>query len=98
MRKHVVTLTMKLRGPGLYDRKVCVNDKDFFTLEPINEIDIYDFFSFKDEKDFIYGFDLNSLIIMMKKPGSLYNQVLCTKECYHYIVNYKNQQCYIHLT
>ena len=73
IRKHAVTLTMKLRGPGLYDRKICVNDKDFFTLEPINEIDIYDFFSFKDEKDFIYGFDLNSLIIMMKKPGSLYN-------------------------
>ena len=73
MRMFIVNLMIRLRGPALKDRNICTNETDFFTLEPLNEIGIYDFFSFKDEQGFIYGFDLNSLVTVFKKSGSLMN-------------------------
>lgn len=42
-------------------RSLCVNDTDFFTLEPLTEIDKHQFISFKDKDNFIYGFDICSL-------------------------------------
>lgn len=51
----------KLRGPALFDRKLCVNDCDFFSLNELISIPISQFYSFKDEDGFIYGFDILSL-------------------------------------
>ncbi len=73
MRMFIVITMIRLRGPALKDRTLCINDKDFYSLEPLEDLYIYDFFSFKDNKGFIYGFDLNSLITMFKKQGSLTN-------------------------
>jgi len=73
LRMFIVNMMIRLRGPGLKNRKLCTNETDFFTLEPLNEISIYDFFSFKDDQGFIYGFDLNSLITVFRKSGSLMN-------------------------
>ena len=66
-RRHLVQRLFKLHGPGLKNLKNCVNDSDFYTLDPIDEIDIYNFFSYKDNNDFIYAFHIQSLIKMFQK-------------------------------
>ena len=53
---------IKLRGPGLNNRTICVNDTDFCTMEPLNEIDNNYFYSFTDNNNFTYGFNICSLI------------------------------------
>lgn len=64
---------LKLRGVGLMDRKKCVNDMDFFTLDSIHDVEVNNFFSYTDTAGFTYGFDLHSLKTMMKKNGVLTN-------------------------
>ena len=66
-RGWVLRESLKLRGPALKKRSMCVNDTDFITMDPINEIPIDLFYSYKDSKDFIYGFNLSSLIQVLKK-------------------------------
>lgn len=73
MRRNIVNLSIKSRGIGLTDRKKCVNDIDFYTLEPLSEICYVDFFSYTDVAGFTYGFDLNSLNMMLNKQGKLIN-------------------------
>jgi hypothetical protein len=53
---------IKLRGPGLNNRTICVNDTDFCTMEPLDEIDNDYFYSFTDNNNFTYGFNICSLI------------------------------------
>ena len=62
-----------LRGPALKDRSLCTNDSDMATLEPINEITTPFFFSYKDDKDFIYGFDISSIIQHIQNKGKFMN-------------------------
>lgn len=50
-----------LRGPSFYNRKISVNEVDFFTIEKISKININYFFSFKDNDNFVYSFDIRSL-------------------------------------
>ena len=59
-RGHIVRYLNKLKGPAFVDRK-CTNETDFFTLEDIKSIPDSQFFSYKDDDDFIYGFDICSL-------------------------------------
>jgi hypothetical protein len=59
-----------LRGPGLISRKLCVNETDFCTLEPLVEIENKDFFSYTEPNGgCIFGFDIRSLWSMYKKKG-----------------------------
>jgi hypothetical protein len=58
--------TLLLRGPGLKNRNECVNKSDFYTLEPVDEIIVENFFSYKDGKGFVYGFDIDSLKTLIK--------------------------------
>jgi len=55
------------RGPAMKNRKICVNDSDFVSLEPIEDIHWMDFYSFTDNKGFCYGFDINNLVEYLKK-------------------------------
>ena len=48
-------------GPAYNNKKVCVNETDFASLEPINEISYNQFYSFKDKDDNIYGCDILSI-------------------------------------
>lgn len=64
---------IKLKGPALRNTSVCVNDKDFVTLEPLHEIKKDNFFSYKDSKEFVYGFDITSLIHIIKSNSKLQN-------------------------
>ena len=54
-------------GPAYKERSICVNDTDFLTMDPVNEIPGNQFYSFKDEDGFVYGFDMISLFNLNKK-------------------------------
>ena len=58
---------IRLRGKALHNRQMCVNDTDFCTMEPLDEIENDYFFSFTDDKKFTYGFNITSLIEMLKR-------------------------------
>lgn len=64
-RGYFTRLAMRLRGPALHNRSLCVNAQDGCTLEPISNIPVNNFFSYKDRDNFIYGFELSSIIQMM---------------------------------
>ena len=67
VRGHFIRYLNRLRGPALLDRGICVNDTDFYTLEPLNEIKTAYFYSYRDDLNFIYGFSITSLMILFKK-------------------------------
>lgn len=73
IRRHIIKNIILLKGPALYDRKICTNETDFYTLEPLENINYYDFFSYKDEEGFVYGFDINSLITLLRKKSVIHN-------------------------
>ncbi len=72
-RMYLVKMIIRMKGLALKDKSICVNDSDFYTLEPLNKINFFDFFSYCDDKNFTYGFDINSLMILFKKPGLVKN-------------------------
>ena len=49
-----------LRGEGYIDKDKCNNDTDFFTYDGINDIEEKYFFSYKDNNNFIWFFDIRS--------------------------------------
>lgn len=72
-RGWIVRYSFLLRGEAFHNRKVCVNDTDFITLEPLDEIPYEQFYSYKDKSNFIYGFNISSLIQLMKSKGKVVN-------------------------
>jgi hypothetical protein len=73
-RGYIVKKSFQLRGDAFKNRSLCVNNTDFYTLEPLETIDFELFYSYKDTKDFHYGFNINSLIQLMKnKTKTLLN-------------------------
>lgn len=61
------------KGPAIKNRKVCVNETDFLTMENVKEISNMQFFSFTDEDNFIYGFDVLSFYNLISKNDKLKN-------------------------
>jgi len=57
----------KLRGPAASERKLCTNADDFITMDPLDEMSIHQFLSYKDIDGFIYGFDIASLFNLFLK-------------------------------
>lgn len=55
-----------LHGPAYKNRKLCVNATDFLSMEPLEDISHEQFFSFKDDRNFIYGFDILSIYNLIK--------------------------------
>ena len=79
LRGYFVRLSFKLRGIGFKNRLICTNTSDFLTMEPLNEIPHSQFFSYTDNKNFTYGFDINSLITIVPnhlRLGLLFQNVL----------------------
>ena len=60
-RRVLVKNYIDLHGPGFKKRDDCSNDCDFISLDNIKEIPYNQFFSYKDDEDYIYGFDIGSL-------------------------------------
>lgn len=56
----------ELHGPAKIQRNLCVNDTDFYTLDDIKSIHYDEFYSFKDESNFIYGFNIKSIYNLIK--------------------------------
>ena len=82
----------KLKGPALFNRKICVNDTDFVTLEPINDIELENFYSITDKQDFTYCFNITSLIQSFKyhvKKTNPYN-----RDIFKSSTVYKIKRCY----
>jgi hypothetical protein len=72
-RRHLVQFSFRLRGVAFGHTELCNNQTDFYTLEPLSEIIFRDFYSYKDTSGFIYGFNVNSLIELMKTKGNVMN-------------------------
>ena len=60
----------KTRGPAFKNRKICTNDTDFYTMDEMDEISSNQFYSYKDEDGFIYGFNIISLYNLIIKEGN----------------------------
>jgi hypothetical protein len=59
---------------GIKNIQQSTNDTDFLTLESINEIPYYQFFSYKDKDGFVYTFNIKSLYnLLLKTEGDLKN-------------------------
>ena len=69
LRGFIVRKSFRLRGEALKNHTICVNNTDFYTLEPLDEIEFELFFSYKDENNFHYGFNITSLIKLMKNKS-----------------------------
>jgi hypothetical protein len=61
-RGFLVRETERLRGPAANDLSVCTNDTDFETMNPLYDIPKRFLFSYRDDRGFVYGFNLFSLI------------------------------------
>jgi hypothetical protein len=72
-RGFLVRESEKARGPARKDISICNNETDFETMNPLNEIPRECFFSYRDDKGFIYGFNLFSLLSMFKRDRRLVN-------------------------
>jgi len=69
VRRYIICKYIKIHGEGFKNKDKCVNDKDFYTLDNLNEIPHYQFFSYKNDGGFIYGFDICSLYNYISKEG-----------------------------
>jgi hypothetical protein len=70
-RTYFINVYNKLRGPARMKRTLCVNETDFYTMEPLQNISYLQFFSYCDEdkrkkNNVVYGFDILSLFMLMK--------------------------------
>jgi len=70
-RGYLVRESVKLRGEAFKNRSLCVNTTDFYTMEPITEIDSRLFFSYSDNSKFHYGFDIDSLFSLISKTNRI---------------------------
>lgn len=61
-------------GPAYKNRALCTNNFDFLSMDEVTNIPNEQFFSFKDDDGFIYGFDILSLHnLIYKCNGSVKN-------------------------
>ena len=70
-RNYYIKVYNRLRGPARMNRAICVNETDFYTMEPLNTIPYLQFFSYCDDEkkkknNVIYGFDILSLFMLLK--------------------------------
>lgn len=59
----------------------CINKTDFITLDEISDLPFSNFFSFKDDGGFIYGFEWTSIKLLVSKSNnkSVKNPYTCTE-------------------
>ena len=79
VRKIFVKNYIALHGQGFYNRNRCTNDCDFATLDELNRIPYTQFFSFEDEDNFIYAFDILSIYNLYIKNKTQVQNPFSTK-------------------
>lgn len=72
VRGYFTRQSFHLRGEGFRQKSMCVNENDFYTLEPLREIPNQYFFTFQSGK-FIYGCNIISLIHLIKSKSLVKN-------------------------
>jgi len=61
-------------GPAYKNHKLCTNATDFFTMDDLGDLPLFNFFSYKDTDGFIYGFDIVSIYnLIYKTKGQVLN-------------------------
>lgn len=74
----------RIKGPAFLKRKLCINDTDFLSLDSMKSITNNQFFSFKDEDNHIYGFDICSIYNLILQNGNKtqnpYNRKVLSRE------------------
>lgn len=82
VRNKLIRKIFLLRGPAVLKRKLCNNSIDFLTGDSMQEISIFQFFSFQDEDGFLYGFDILSIYNMLRNgtPKNPYNRNLLSNQ------------------
>lgn len=70
-RGHMYRRYVRLRGPALRNRSLCVNDEDFLSMDPVKEIPDVQFYSYKDKDGFVYGFNIISLYNLIRKTSRM---------------------------
>lgn len=92
VRKSFIKNYIALHGPGFYNRGKCTNDCDFATLDELKDIPYSQFFSFKDEDNFIYAFDILSIYnLYIKNKTQLLNpfsRKLIKKEVFNNMITF----------
>ena len=58
-------------GPAFVKRNLCNNPCDFFTMDELKDISFEQFFSYKDDDGFIYGFDILSIYNLIYKCNGI---------------------------
>jgi|TARA_R110001592_G_scaffold89491_1_gene263165 hypothetical protein len=61
-----------LKGTACFNRR-CTNETDFLSFTKLQNIEYSQFFSYKDDDDFVYGFDVKSIYNLFKQQGELKN-------------------------
>lgn len=76
VRGYFVRNFFSVRGPAVRNRKCCVNDSDFYSLDPLSEIPMERFLSIQETSHtttHIYGFDIASLSDYIKTTKHIMN-------------------------
>ena len=80
MRGYLQRKYNRYHGPAFMKRDLCNNQIDFLSMDELTSISLKQFFSFKDDDGFLYGFDLVSFYnLIYKSNGPVknpYNQQL----------------------
>jgi len=74
-RGYLAKKYMKIHGPASTNRSLCTNTFDFATMEPMEDINFHQFYSYLDNDQFIYGFDIKSLYYLFTKTAK--NTLVC---------------------
>jgi hypothetical protein len=72
-RGHLIRYSNRLRGPGFNNISLCINDTDGYTMEPLNEIGYYKFYSYTGSNNMVYGFDVLALYKCHNIKGKIMN-------------------------
>lgn len=87
VKKYLLNAYLKAKGPAFIKRKLCVNDCDFFTMDPVTEIPHEQFISYTDLDKMVYGFDILSLHNMISKSNPPYKNPYNRNELPEYLMN-----------
>ncbi len=71
VRLWLVKLYLRSKGPALWARNKCKNQKDFYTQAPVQEIQHSQLFSYADAKGNVYAFDLLSFMNLRFGAGQI---------------------------
>ena len=97
-RRYLVNIVMSKCKENKILRDSCVNDTDFSTLDPLRDIDQDHLYCYTDTDKFTYGFNITSLIELMRNTLKLcnpYNRMPITKKQQNNIISVYNMSILI---